>query len=174
MCGGDSIFDRVKRITDEQNAQAERERAAAATNPLNSPNPDPYDKGAVDVRLRQKQLLQQAAGYRGTFLTGPRGPGGPTGADQAGQLAVGDGSPDHPPDPPPPWGDPNVPGGGAGDPLPVDPGGDPWGKYRPGGGGKRLEPGGLGEYVPPGPPPEMRQMKPPKRNSTSKQPWYMP
>jgi hypothetical protein len=66
-----------------------RVRPAAATSPVSPlarPTPDQGDADAVAARVREKQQLDALAGYRSTFVSGPRGPGGPTLADQKAQL----------------------------------------------------------------------------------------
>jgi hypothetical protein len=99
------------------------------------------DQGAPDVvaaRVRERQQLDAMAGYRSTFVSGPRGPGGPTLADQRAQLDVTSALPASDPNaatvapPPAPIG---TPSGGAG-----GKGGGPVG-----GGGEGGAPGGSGK-----------------------------
>lgn len=79
------------------------------------------DQGAPDVvaaRVRERQQLDAMAGYRSTFVSGPRGPGGPSLADQRAQLDVTSALPASDPNavvaPPPPSGGGTSGGGGGG------------------------------------------------------------
>lgn len=59
--------------------------------PANVLPPDATSTDAVQARMRERQQIELLAGYRSTFVSGPRGPGGPSLAAQRGQLTAGEG-----------------------------------------------------------------------------------
>jgi hypothetical protein len=54
--------------------------------------PDPFDQASQAARLAEHNRIAGLAGYRQTFLSGPRGPGGPTLAQQNAALDPNNGA----------------------------------------------------------------------------------